>query len=438
MFKEYNLYHTLARLQAYPTSRLLVVFLLFISSVCYAQVPVIKEVTPNSAYAGQIISIKGVNFNANSKVLFGGSRGNVVSWTDQLLEVEVPTSATYDLVSVTNTNTGLTGYSPMPFMLSFGGTQGLSATDFGPQQNFPARSGLYDLCVCDLDGDGKNDVVGTNSKDNNITILRNISTVGDIKFTTENRSISALSLNIKCADLNGDTKPDLVISEFGNGSRIFVLKNISTVGNINFSQQQFEAPNNSTKRVDVNDIDLDGKPEIIVTDQAKNNVSVLKNTSTISSISFSAAQDFSIDDGIVMGGLVVRDLNNDLKPDIVASNFLKDGKYFFSESSSTPGNIQLGNFNENDISGIIINMQTVDLNNDRKADLLATRYLSADIAIMTNQSAKGGSISFGSTTMVGTAAVPWGIDVGDMANDHHIGLIFQCLPDKQVTVVLGS
>lgn len=407
-------------------------------SLGISQVPVIKEVSPIKAYAGQIINIKGLNFDATSVVSFGGAVGNVVSWSDQLIEVEVPTAATYGLISVTNLSNNLTGYSPLPFLLSYGGSSGITAADFEPQIDYDAKPGLYDLCVCDLDGDGKNDVVGSNSKDNSFTLLRNTSTVGAISFIATHSALGAPTLNVSCGDLSGDNKPEIVLSEGGIGSRIFVLKNNSTVGNFSFTLTTLTVTGNSTKRIEIHDLDLDGKPEIIVTDQANSRISVLKNTTSAGALSFDNAVHVSVPNGIVTGGLVVNDINNDQKPDIITNNFLKDGKLFFSENNSTYNNLQLSTFHNADIGGTLVNLKMADFNNDQKLDLLATRYLSADIALMSNQSTKGGTISFGSPNTISTALVPWGLDIGDMDGDSKPDVLVSTLGDNLALTVLNN
>ncbi|MBL6445580.1 VCBS repeat-containing protein [Fulvivirga sp. 29W222] len=411
---------------------------IFIAGTTLAQAPVVREVSPNKAYAGQTISIKGLNFNASSIVSFGGALGNVVSRTSQLIEVEVPASATYDLISVTNLSNNLTGYSPLPFLLSYGGPSGLTAADFETQIDFNAKSGLYDLCVCDFDGDGLNDIIGSNSKDNSFTILRNTSTVGSISFTSVHPAIGAPTLNVKCGDLNGDGKPEAVLSEGSTGNRVFILNNNSTVGNISFTVNGVSISGNSTKRIEIHDLDLDGKPELIVADQASSKVSVLKNTTSGGVATFATPVDIPIPNGDVSGGIVVNDFNIDLKPDIITNNFLKDGKLFFSENNSTIGNLQLSTFHFTDIGGTLANLKSADFNNDKKLELLATRYLSNDISIMPNQATKGSALTFGSPTSVGTALVPWGLDIGDLDGDSKPDVLVATLGSTKALTVLNN
>ncbi|WP_305039576.1 FG-GAP-like repeat-containing protein [Fulvivirga ulvae] len=413
-------------------------FFIFLAGKSFSQIPVIKEVSPNSAYAGQTISIKGANFNASSIVSFGGALGNVISRTDQLIQVEVPAAATYDLISVTNLSNNLTGYSPLPFLLSYGGSSGITAADFEAQIDFNAKPGLYDLCVCDFDNDGLNDIIASNSKDNSITILKNTSTVGSVSFTATHPVVNAPTLNIKCGDLDGDGKPEAVLSEGGTGSKIFILDNNSTVGNISFTLDSKTVPSNSTKRIEIHDLDLDGRPEIIVADQANSKISVLKNTSSGSTLNFAVPVDISIPNGDVSGGIVVNDFNIDLKPDIITNNFLKDGKIFFSENKSTINNLQLSTFHFTDIGGTLANLKAADFNNDKKPELLATRYLSNDMVIMTNQSSKGGSLTFGSATSIPTALVPWGLDVGDMDGDSKADILVATLGSSKAVTVLNN
>ena len=101
--------------------------------------------------------------------------GQVISRSSQLIEVEVPASATFDNISVLNTADRTASHAPLPYTMSFGGDPGLAASDFPTQHDEPAGNVLFDLCLCDLDGDGLNDMAAANSNDALANIYLNTS-----------------------------------------------------------------------------------------------------------------------------------------------------------------------------------------------------------------------------------------------------------------------
>ncbi|UII25928.1 FG-GAP-like repeat-containing protein [Fulvivirga maritima] len=407
---------------------LLSICLLLVSGVLWAQVPDIASVSPGYGYAGQTVTITGSNFSASCVVTFGDARANVISRTSQIIQVEVPAHATFEHVKVTNTN-GNSAFSPYPFILSFGGETGLSASDFSAEINQSTQPTPYDLVISDFNNDGKNDIIVTSAGSNSIQILQNnTTTVGAASpsFTASSYSLpsTATTLNITSADLNGDNKPEVILSEANEtdpSSRVFILTNNSGAS-IGFAAAPYivDIASSQTKLVDISDIDGDGKPDLIVSDQADNGkIYVLRNTSG-GSVSFAAPVSLNLGSSLQTGPLLVDDLNNDGKPDIAASLYFTDGGgLFVFRNNSTPGNIQFGTVSAIAAAGTIVNLRASDINRDGKLDLIASRYLSSDVAYYLNTSSNGGALSFNvsASNRVAAGNRPWGLDLGDIDGD---------------------
>jgi len=103
--------------------------------------------------------------------MFGSVTAIPQTISDQLIEVKVPSASVYDNVGVINTSTGLAGYSKDPFLLSFGGANPFDKTQTVGQTDFASESGLYDITVADLDGDGKADIATANDNATNISVF---------------------------------------------------------------------------------------------------------------------------------------------------------------------------------------------------------------------------------------------------------------------------
>jgi hypothetical protein len=259
--------------------------LVLLSNSLIAQKPVITNVSPLSASAGTEVTILGSGFSANAGDLvahFGSVDGIITQATANMLKVDTPPGATFHSVSVTNLTSGLTGYALSPFLFSYSGSN-FDVSAVSAPIDFSSESELYDLSVNDFDGDGRIDIITANNNSNLVTVYQNTSTIGAINFTKKFITINSNTLNVNSCDLDGDGKPDAVISKSGNpGDRIYILRNTSVVGNITFDTPDFLiVDGNIARRIEIEDLDNDGLPDIIVTNQANSKISIFKNSSTI-------------------------------------------------------------------------------------------------------------------------------------------------------------
>lgn len=419
----------------------LVFALLLLTQLAKAQTASINAVEPNRGYAGQVVSIKGVGLAGANTVLFGGVKGTIISVSDQLIEAEVPAGATFDNVSVLNTTSRLTFYSNERFLLSYGGDSGVSASDFDAQIDELAGSGLYDVVVTDLDGDSKNDLVGASTKTNLATLIRNTSTPGNITFGAKvSFDLASPSLNVTAGDLNGDGLPELVFTSDGD-DRVMVLVNSSSTGNLSFTLRSLTIAGASTKRAVIKDLDLDGKPDLIVSDQNNPKIYLLENTTTGGILSFdNDVIELDVANASSTSGLEVEDLNGDGKPEIITNQFLTDGGGFYvATNQSNSGNFSFTAFTQFQSTGTFVNVKVGDVNEDGKPDIVATLFLSSSVSVFLNQTASsGGSPDFGSAQSVTTDVRPWGLDFGDMDGDGQKDIVVTTIGDDLAVNVLNK
>jgi len=421
------------------------IYLLLFGLIVFAkqslgQTSFIESVNPKNGYSGKIVNIRGVGLAGFDRVFFGSVEGKIINVEDQLIEVEVPAGSTFDNVTVLNSSTRLY-YSGERFFLSYGGAQGILTSDFDEQIDIFSQSGLFDLTLSDLDGDGKNDIIGANSKSNSATILRNLSTPGNISFDKRNLGIGVPSLNTTAGDLNGDGKPDVVFSEADDGNRLIILVNNSTPGDLNFSIQTVFLEGSSTKRVVIKDLDLDGKPDLVVSDQANNKILIVKNTSTGGTLSFSPEIiELTVENAVSTAGLDVEDLNGDGKPEIITHQFQTDaGGFFIATNLSSPGNFSFNDFNKYNTPGTLINLKLGDINQDNKPDIVATLFLSSSVAVFNNETTGIGNVpKFGSAQNIGTDLRPWGIDFGDMDGDGNKDIVVATVGNDKTINILNN
>lgn len=426
----------------------------------FAQQPVINSVDRMSAGNQDIVTIKGTGFGSDATkliVFFGAVKGTLnAPPTDQLLEVKVPAGTTYEKISVTNTTSGLTAYTPHNFLLSFGGSTGFGPANLEGQRDFSVPTansgGLYDICLCDFNSDGKADVATANQGSSSISILVNNTAspgITNFSFATPTFLINAVTLLITCGDLNGDGKPELVLTEEGDRDRIFVLQNTTTAATPTFAPVKiFRISGEKVHRTKIADIDGDGKPEIVVTSKSSSdhdnnpstpaigNLFILVNQSTTATVSFASTPvKYPLTGLVSSSALAIDDLNDDGKPEIVTTPYLvATSPIAIIANNSTPGNIALGGITTIPFDKPIVELKVGDLDNDQKPDIAATFLITSEIRILRNQSS-GSTFTFSAPVSVLTEDSPWGIDFGDLDGDSKPDVIVTSIAKTSLTLL---
>jgi gliding motility-associated-like protein len=412
------------------------------TTLVVAQKPEIKVVDKVNGAMDEVVTLTGSFFGTDATrlaVTFGASKGTIQSVSDQLLAVRIPYGTTYRDISVTNLNTGLIGYSRLPFFLNFGGTPGFDPANLQGQIDFPAgvpvSEGLFELCMCDFDGDGKVDVATANDNSSFINVFPNNSNPGLISFPTKFAvNVSSRTLHIKCGDLNGDGRPDLVATESGTTDKVFVLRNN---GGFSFSAATITLPGKRPKRIEIADLDLDGKPELIITAQGGGTVTVLVNQSSVASIVFNPIPiHIPIPGAVSTEGLAVADLNGDGLPEIVTSQFQTNTNIYVVENNSSPGAITAGAIRTLPVATAIKNIRVGDLDGDRKPDIAFTKLTSSEIGLFLNQTTNAtGPVTFSAGPNIPTGATPFGLDFGDLDGDGRPDIVVVSITSKALTIL---
>ncbi len=150
------------------------------------------------------------------------------------------------------------------------GAYGISTTQFSALPDIAVGVNPTRIYTGDFDRDGKIDLMlvhGTGTTNTRISILQNQSTVGNISFAAPINLVNPSALTVAhVADLDGDGKPEIITTS-ESGNRFSIFKNIHNSGAL--STASFAAPFNTTvtapRGITAGDLNLDGKPEIILT-----------------------------------------------------------------------------------------------------------------------------------------------------------------------------
>jgi hypothetical protein len=364
---------------------------------------------------------------------------NVTGASTTQLTVTVPAGATYQPISVTVG--GLTGYSSQPFKVTFPTVASITPGSFAAKVDFATGSYPYCVAIGDIDGDGKPDLVTVNSQGNTLSVFRNTSSVGSITAGSFAAKIDfatgSYPYRVALGDIDGDGKPDLVVVN-SQSNTVSVFRNTSSVGSISFAARVDFTTGTSPLSVAIGDIDGDGKPDLVV-GNADTTVSMFRNTSSsgpITSGSFASKVDFTT--GTKAVAIAIGDIDGDGKPDLVVTHDI-DNTVSVLRNTSSSGSITSGSFaakvdfaTGTTPSGVAIG----DIDGDGKLDLVVVSYRSGTVSVFRNTSSVGSitSGSFAAKVDLATETFPYGIAIGDIDGDGKPDLVVNYATVNTVSV----
>ncbi len=394
----------------------LILVFLFAANFLNAQAPVITSFSPASGPVGTLVTITGVGFStttANNVVYFGGVKATVSSATSSSLIVAVPAGASYSPITVTNNS--LTAYSTKPFLVTFpGGNAGFKPGSFALKIDVVAALDPGRVTAGDIDGDGKNDLIVASSASTTISILRNQSKIGSLDFAPHVDILTSSSLNygVCIGDLDGDGKLDMIsVGTLGNTLSLF--KNTSTPGVISFAARIDITTGASPFDVAIRDIDKDGRPDIIVANNGANSISVFRNIGNAGNFSFANKVDFA--SGAEPVSIAFGDIDSDGSEDIAVANPRSRTISVF-RNTSTPGIIALAakvDFAPGRNPYMVV---VGDLDMDGKPDMASVNLFDHTVSVFLNTST-GNNISFSGKTDFSAPSSPQSLAIGDMDGD---------------------
>ncbi|MBV6646882.1 MAG: VCBS repeat-containing protein [Cyclobacteriaceae bacterium] len=433
-----------------PTLKIsLLIILISVVFAASAQRPFINSIDPKVAPAGSKMVITGSGFPgtiAEIQVNIGAGVATVTNLTGTLIEVDIPANATYGAVTVLNKTSDLIGTSSDLFLPSYEGAGfNIASFDAIQENKLPGQRFVNDLCTCDFDGDGLNDVALTaankeGSENPRRNVYRNSSAnTGPASFSKvlELANNNNPSLNANCGDLNGDGLPELIFSELtvdNTDEQIEIFTNTSTVGNIAFNATPtlltFPTAGDGTRRsptqIEVADVDGDGRHDLIVGTNTDNDFDIFLNNGTGGTISFAASPtQVRITNGNT-NNLKVIDLNSDGLPEVIVGSLLQTNSFIIFENLSIQGSPVFGppisvSSSSTAFQGIAVG----DFDNDGLLDIAVTNGQSGanEIRLFRNISTAG-SITFGAAQRVALGNNgPLGIDAGDIDGDGKLDLV---------------
>ncbi len=369
---------------------------LLLASCINAQ-PTVNLITPAFGGIGSTITISGTNFSSNpieNTVFFGGLETDILNSTNHEIIVSVPSGAYYTPISV-HTN-GLYATSSQRFNVIFNATEELTNAHLSNQLENPyLGQKYYDVKIADMNGDGIPEIVASESGSSNAYLaifktsfddegLISIDDRLEINFGT---GVYSRPQDVAIGDVNGDGLLDVVVSEKGDATDDFQSH---TCIFINASQNQsfaFESPitidgEGYEAYVQLQDINGDGKLDIVTSRETWNQLGIYLNTSESGNVSFA---DKIVIDHVIGIRPAFADLNGDGMIDMVATRYYGNNRevFVYTNSSSEEtidfnleATIVAGGFppggGYNDWNWSSSNPSLVDLDGDGKLDIVVT------------------------------------------------------------------
>ncbi len=399
---------------------LVLILLLFTAKGVLAQVPTITSFSPASGNVGTTVTITGSNFNtsfANNIVFFGATKATVSAGSATSLTVAVPTGATYQPISVTNINTGLTAFSAVPFITTFACGGAINIASFAPKMTIYPGVSPMSVSTGDLDGDGKTDLAVANYN-NTVSVFRNTGNSGTISFATSiNFTTGTNPYSVIIGDLDGDGKLDLAVANT-NSNTVSVFRNTGSSGVISFASKVDFTTGINPRFVSIGDFDGDGKTDLAVTNYNSNTVSLFRNTGSSGTISFAAKVD--INTAVNPLNIATGDLDGDGKPDLAVahegSNILSVFRNMGSSGTiSFPAKVDLATW------AFPISVSTGDFDRDGKLDLANGNGDPKRVIVFRNTGSSG-TISFAAPWLSEWGITAKSISTSDLNGDGKLDL----------------
>ncbi|MFJ7204578.1 FG-GAP-like repeat-containing protein [Streptomyces sp. NPDC098789] len=300
-------------------------------------------------------------FDGNKMTVVGGNEGHSRGYTEGIVQTESTTSWS---VGSAPWSQRISGYiSPV-----------LNSDDSAT----PAAAGMTHLAAGDLDGSGKQDIMATEVSSGDLYLYPGSGALGGANTLGARVKIGSgwnSMTNLTVGDYDGDGKADVLATDTAAGD-LYLYPGSGSANGMNTLGPRVQIGSNWSSMHDLTrmDVNKDGKPDLVAVETATGNLYVYPGTGSLNGANTLGARVQIGTNWNSMSSLVVPgDLNSDSVDDLVAKD--ESGNLFlYPGTGALNGNNTLGNRTQIG-SGwkAMTDLVGADLNNDGKGDIAAVQ-----------------------------------------------------------------
>lgn len=261
-----------------------------------------------------------------------------------------------------------------------------------PQCSLPLNASPARMAFGDFDGDGRLDLACVDRHAWQVAAWRNALPSSSRSFDVMGTFPTAMTpSHVAIQDLDLDGRPDLLVTQAAQGT-LGVLRNLSTgPGNVRFATNlilhpagtgQMQGPHTAL----IGDLVGDGRPDVVVASRSSASLVLFRNESTPGRVELIPLPEFP---NARIESVVLGDIDNDGRLDIVASGQWPNGGVVLWRNLGEDG------FERSDMPTSRDPRQLVlaDINGDGRMDVLTVDNDTASVSVLRNRS-KPGAVAF--------------------------------------------
>lgn len=271
------------------------------------------------------------------------------------------------------------------------------------------------IAVADFNLDGRVDFAASSLGSSEITVVLNTTKPGTVPSFAEKESLDVLSpgARVIAKDFNLDGRPDLAVTDAGVAS-VFVNVTAPGAGTAAFGPRKEFVTSGNAPALASADWSGDGKPDLASVDKAKGQVQVLLNTTQLApKATFAMPATFTT--AAAPFAVALGDLNRDGKKDVVVAG--NDKVTVLLNQTVPGGQATFAAKTEHTVGTSATAVALADLNQDGTLDVVTANNESEDFTVLLNQTPQGAAVATFAAKKNFAVGSTAGLVVGDVSFD---------------------